>query len=77
MCVQGWAARCEVVRKVGSLPERESGKRKGVGFMLDQVQKMGDGKSFGGKKPVDQVFGPVGGAGRAAPADEEDEQDFK
>lgn len=33
---------------------------KGVGFILDHVQKMRDGKSFGGKPPVEQVFSPVG-----------------
>jgi hypothetical protein len=32
----------------------------GVGFILDHVQKMRDGKSFGGKPPADQVFSPVG-----------------
>lgn len=35
-----------------------AGKR-GVGFILDHVQKLRDGKSFGGKKPADQVFTPV------------------
>lgn len=33
--------------------------KQGVQFILDHVQKMKDGKSFGGKKPVEQVFGPV------------------
>lgn len=33
--------------------------RRGVGFILDHVQKTRDGKSFGGKKPVDQVFAPM------------------
>lgn len=32
---------------------------KGVGFILDHVQKLRDGKSFGGKPPADQVFTPV------------------
>lgn len=35
------------------------GGKKGVGFILDHVQKMGEGKSFGGKKPVGAVFAPV------------------
>lgn len=35
------------------------GKKCGVGFILDHVQKMGDGKSFAGKKPVGSVFSPV------------------
>lgn len=38
--------------------------KQGVGFILDHVQKLRDGKSFGGKKPVEQVFSPL--------ADEED-----
>lgn len=49
--------------------------KQGVGFILDHVQKLRDGKSFGGKKPVEQVFSPV-----SLPdddADGEDEQDFK
>ncbi len=33
--------------------------RQGVGFILDHVQKTRDGKSFSGKKPVEQVFAPV------------------
>lgn len=35
-------------------------KKQGVGFILDHVQKMKDGKAFGGKKPIEQVFSPVG-----------------
>ncbi len=31
----------------------------GVGLILDHVQKVKDGKSFGGKKPVEQVFSPM------------------
>lgn len=33
--------------------------KQGIGFILDHVQKLKDGKSFGGKKPVEQVFGAV------------------
>lgn len=33
----------------------------GVQFILDHVQKVKDGPSFGGKKPVEQVFGPMAG----------------
>lgn len=43
--------------------------KQGVQFILDHVQKMKDGKSFGGKKPVEQVFGPVS----AGDAEEETE----
>ncbi len=42
--------------------------KQGVGFILDHVQKLKDGKSFGGKKPVEQVFSPV-----AIDEDSEDE----
>lgn len=31
----------------------------GVGFILDHVQKLKDGKSFSGKKPVGEVFGAL------------------
>lgn len=50
--------------------------KQGVGFILDHVQKLRDGKSFGGKRPVEQVFSPVT---YSAEADEEteDEMDFK
>lgn len=49
--------------------------KQGVGFILDHVQKLRDGKSFGGKKSVDHVFNPVA----AGPADDgdDDDVDFK
>jgi hypothetical protein len=37
----------------------EFGGKYGVQFILDHVQKTRDGKSFGGKKPADQVFTPI------------------
>ncbi len=37
----------------------EFGGKQGVGFILDHVQKTKDGKSFGGKKPAEQVFQPI------------------
>lgn len=49
--------------------------KQGVGFILDHVQKTKDGKSFGGKKPVDQVFTPVNSG--APDEDETEEQDFR
>lgn len=50
----------------------------GVGFILDHVQKLRDGKSFGGKKPVEQVFSPVEvDEDDETTDDEEDETDFK
>lgn len=33
--------------------------KRGISFILDHVQKTRDGKSFGGKKPADQVFTPI------------------
>lgn len=46
--------------------------KEGIGFILDHVQKLRDGKSFGGKKPVEQVFSPM-----SAPAEtDEDEETF-
>ncbi len=50
--------------------------KQGVGFILDHVQKLRDGKSFGGKKPVEQVFSPVSAPDSDA-GDEDDDQDFK
>lgn len=48
-------------------------KKQGVGFVLDHVQKLRDGKSFGGKKPVEQVFTPVdSGSDKDSDDDEED-----
>lgn len=52
----------------------------GVGFILDHVQKMRDGKSFGGKPPAEQVFSPVGTGDEEdfaeAQAEEEQEESF-
>lgn len=52
----------------------------GVGFILDHVQKMRDGKSFGGKPQADQVFTPVGTGDeedfQAAQEEEEQEESF-
>lgn len=52
----------------------------GVGFILDHVQKLRDGKSFGGKPPADQVFTPVGTGSEEdfadAAAEEEQEESF-
>lgn len=42
-------------------------KKQGVMFVLDGVQKLRDGKAFGGKKSPEQAFGPLAGA------DEDDE----
>jgi len=37
---------------------KETG-RKGVQFILDHIQKVKEGKPFGGKKSVEQVFSPI------------------
>ena len=56
----------------------EFGGKQGVGFILDHVQKTKDGKSFGGKKPADQVFTPVNSGADDSDADVEsdDDEDF-
>ena len=64
----GCYARAYVLAYVWEFP-KGSGKF-GVGFILDHVQKLRDGKSFSGKKPVDQVFGPLS-------SDESNSEDFE
>lgn len=44
----------------------------GVQLILDHIQKVKDGKSFGGKKPVEQVFGPLNSGDEGAEAEEQD-----
>ena len=51
--------------------------KQGVGFILDHVQKLRDGKSFGGKKPAEQVFSPVGTGDSGDFEDDTEEMDFK
>lgn len=52
--------------------------KQGIGFILDHVQKLRDGKSFGGKKPVEQVFSPVEGDDEGDEDEGDDgEADFK
>lgn len=58
--------------------------KEGISFILDHVQKTRDGKSFGGKKPAEQVFTPISAGPDTDVGDEEDfvsedeteEQDF-
>jgi hypothetical protein len=50
--------------------------KQGVMFILDHVQKLRDGKPFGGKKPADQVFTPVN-TGNDSEFSETQEEDFK
>ncbi len=50
--------------------------KQGVGFILDHVQKLRDGKSFGGKKPVEQVFGSVAVPAGSDMEDDDEDQDF-
>lgn len=47
----------------------------GIHFILDHVQKLRDGKSFGGKKPIEQVFSPVASVDNDE-SDEDAEADF-
>jgi hypothetical protein len=55
----GCYARAYIYAYVWFYPNRQKFMKRGVGFILDHVQKLRDGKSFGGKKPVEQVFSPV------------------
>lgn len=51
--------------------------KQGIMFILDHVQKMKDGKAFGGKKPADQVFSPIN-AGESEDFEEDSEEaDFR
>jgi Protein of unknown function (DUF2815) len=70
----GCYARAYVLAYVWEFP-KGSGKF-GVGFILDHVQKMRDGKPFGGKKPVDQVFTPVN-TGQSEDFEETESEDFR
>jgi hypothetical protein len=49
----------------------------GVSFSLDHVQKLRDGKSFSGKKPVEQVFSPVAAPEEDPDDEKEEENDFR
>lgn len=70
----GCYARAYVYAYVWFYPNREKPMKKGVGFIVDHVQKLADGKAFGGKKPVEQVFGPVGTG--SADDDDDSEENF-
>ena len=63
----GCYARAYIFAYVWEFPE-DSGKY-GIGFILDHVQKLRDGKSFGGKKQPNEVFGAVSGGS----ADDDDD----
>ena len=53
-------------------------KKRGVGFILDGVQKTRDGEPFGGKRPLDKVFAPIESTevDDDSDEDEDDEEDF-
>jgi hypothetical protein len=44
----------------------------GVRLVLDHVQKTKDGKTFGGKRPVEQVFDPINDGGDDAEEDNDE-----
>ena len=50
-------------------------KKQGVGFILDHVQKLRDGKSFSAKKPVEQVFAPLEALDDEDTASDDDDDD--
>jgi hypothetical protein len=66
----GCFARASVYAKVW---EHETG-GEGVRLVLDHVQKLEDGKPFGGRRSSEQVFGPVNAG--ADDADEVDDEAF-
>lgn len=66
----GCYARAYIYAYVWEFP-KGSGKY-GVGFILDHLQKLKDGKAFSGKKPVSEVFGAVAGDDFA-----DDEENFE
>jgi hypothetical protein len=71
----GCFARASVFAYVWEFPKNSG--RYGVGFILDHVQKLRDGESFGGKKPANEVFSPVNaGPEDSEFASDEQEQDF-
>jgi hypothetical protein len=55
----GCYARAYVFAYIWYYPNREKPMKKGVGFILDHVQKLRDGKSFAGKKAIEEVFSPL------------------
>lgn len=65
----GCFARAQVFARVWEFPEGSG--RFGVHFILDHVQKMKEGKAFGGKKSAKEAFGATAGAAD----DDEDEND--
>lgn len=52
------------------------GKKQGVHFILDMVQKVKDGKPFGGKKAAKDVFAPIGRDEDDDDSSEDDDSDF-
>jgi len=72
----GCYARAYIYGYVWYYPDRQKPMKIGVGFILDHVQKLRDGKPFGGKRPVEQVFSPVSVPDTDGDDDEED-HDFR
>jgi hypothetical protein len=50
--------------------------KQGIRFSLDSVQKVAEGKAFGGRKAAKDVFSPIAGAARAAIEDDSAEMEF-
>lgn len=73
----GCYARAYVYAFVYFYPNRAKPMKKGITFVLDHVQFIRDGKSFGGKKSADQVFGPVGGGKKKATQEDDSDTDFR
>lgn len=48
----------------------------GIGFILDHVQKLRDGKAFGGKRPAEEVFSPIEASDDDAEEVKDEDEDF-
>lgn len=55
----GCYGRAYVYAYVYHWPDRQKPMKKGITFILEHFQKTNEGKSFAGKKPVEQVFAPI------------------
>jgi hypothetical protein len=66
----GCHARAQIYARVW-----EFGSKMGIQFILDMVQKTGDGDRFGGRKSAESVFQPIAQKDAAGEADDNDEDD--
>lgn len=65
---------CYAIAQIFARPWK-FGKKQGIQFIVDHVQKVGDGKPFSSRQPVEQVFKPVQSAGIEDDEAETDDED--